>query len=187
MKFRINSLKELTEKEQNFVRETCILGDPVLDSYILQQKFFEKNMAGMLGKSKQKIWDDWHKGADGPGREPDGFLDLDIVGFWDSSRTIGGVSLWGKIQRINRKILGTMRHKELFRHLVHESFHKIGFYHKSFLWGRRDVAYRGGEAAEEAFKEYYKLDNIKISPSTLVENIEKNSLVDDGLRNFAMA
>ena len=156
MKFQINSLRELKEKQKLFVIETCLLGDPVLESTHLERNFFaEKFTTGMLGKNKQQIWDDWRRGADGRGKHPDGDLDVDIVGFWSASRTIGSVGLKGTVQRLNRRFLGRMDYAELFHHIGHEGMHKIGYFHggRSF---RKDVSYRMGDIMERSFEQYYE-------------------------------
>lgn len=164
MKFQINSLRELKEKQKLFVIETCLLGDPVLESPILKEIWLDPRVKikGNLGMTKEQIWEKWWMGADGPGKTPDNDLDVDIIGYWSYSRTIGSVSLNGIVQRLNRKFLqGWLtreQYRDLFEHICHEGFHKISFYH-SGKWSRNeDVTYQFGRCSEKAFVEYYKVN-----------------------------
>ena len=160
MKFQINSLKELKPAEIEFVKETCILGDPVLDSPILKECWLDPKVKikGNLGLTKEEIWEKWWLGADGHGKNPDGDLDIDIVGYWSPTRTIGSVSLNGYIQRLNRKFLllwmKSRNHADLFSHLLHEGMHKIGFYHSRNWSQLQDMTYQFGRCAERAFLRY---------------------------------
>jgi hypothetical protein len=162
MKFQINSLKELSPSQVSFVKETCVLGDPVLDSPILYECWMDPavKIKGNLGLTKQEIWDKWWMGADGRGKNPDGDLDIDVVGYWSPSRTIGSVSLNGYIQRINRRYLQgwltRRQHEVLFGHFLHEGFHKISFYHSRNWSTLQDVTYQFGRCGERAFQRFHE-------------------------------
>jgi hypothetical protein len=150
---QIHGLKDLTQKEQAQVTRALKLGEPVLSSDIFKEMVLKLRMSETRGFSNLQIYEKFMSGSDSNG-PADGDLDIDIVGFWDSSRTIGSTNVYGKIQRLNRRFLGIFDDSDIFGHVVHETMHRFGWIHAGAH--STSVPYKWGYAARDAFRKYYK-------------------------------
>lgn len=148
-------MKNLNPEQQEKIRSSLLKGEYVLDSNLWSDRIIAAKYTENRGFKGRDIVDMIRSGAHDGGIE-DRVLDIDIVGFYRASSTIGYTYLGSLTQWINRKFLNKYTESDVFKHVMHETMHRcfrfLHRYRKS-----TSVPYRVGNLSRDAFIEYYSI------------------------------
>lgn len=153
MKIKIIGLYHFSDKEALAIKNSLQKGEGVINSNIFKLKVLYGTFSENRGFTNLEIYNLIMGGTIISGR-PQGDMELDITGYRDHSSTIGWTNVHGLKTYINETFLDKFNESEVFRNILHEFMHTLGFVHRNWWAKKSSVPYRIGGMAQAAFKEF---------------------------------
>lgn len=149
LQIRIKNLSSLTTKQSDKIKLSCEEGVPVVNWHVWQAAIANAKYLDARGLKGPQILDLILKSE---------VIELDVIGFYKSSNTIGYTYLGQNKQWINRKYLDkeSFSRANTFAHIMHETMHwKFSFKHPNYFRRSSSVPYRVGNITASKYVDYY--------------------------------
>lgn len=129
LRIEVHAREGFTETELVTHQRACENLEEVINSEVFRQMVLSTHFTSTNGLSNQQILDRIYSGADNINTEPDGDIDVHVIMYYKSNRTVGYTYPGTHKTWVNRRFYGEV--KDIANNLIHEYLHKVGFDHSS--------------------------------------------------------